>query len=39
MRSQLAAIELIKAGWNGANLYNLEGGIIAWNTAAPEEIV
>ena len=39
MRSQLAAIELIKAGWDGKNLYNLEGGIIAWNTAAPDEIV
>lgn len=39
MRSQLAAIELIKAGWDGKNLYNLEGGIIAWNMAAPEEIV
>ena len=39
MRSQLAAIELIKAGWAGKNLYNLEGGIIAWKMAAPEEIV
>ena len=39
MRSQLAAIELIKSGWDGKNLYNLEGGIIAWNTAAPDEIV
>ena len=39
MRSQLAAIELIKYGWFGDRLYNLEGGIMAWQAAAPSEIV
>ena len=39
MRSQLAANELIKAGWDAKNLYNLDGGILAWNNAAPDEIV
>ena len=39
MRSQLAAIELIKAGWAAERLYNLEGGIMAWKMASPEDIV
>ena len=39
MRSQLAAIELIKAGWVADRLYNLEGGIMAWHAMAPEDIV
>ena len=39
MRSQLAAIELFKYGWFGDRLYNLEGGIMAWQAAAPSEIV
>lgn len=39
MRSQLAAIELIKAGWVAERLYNLEGGIMAWKMASPEDIV
>jgi adenylyltransferase/sulfurtransferase len=38
MRSQLAAIELIKEGWSGQRLFNLEGGIMAWNALAPDEI-
>ena len=39
MRSQLAAMLLIQAGMNGSKLYNLEGGILAWQAALPEEIV
>lgn len=39
MRSQLAAIELIKLGVAANRLYNLDGGIIAWMSAAPDEIV
>lgn len=39
MRSQLAAIELIKAGWVAERLFNLEGGIMAWKMASPEDIV
>lgn len=39
MRSQLAAIELIKSGYAAQRLYNLEGGIMAWNAAVPEEVV
>ncbi|MBT60052.1 MAG: molybdenum cofactor biosynthesis protein MoeB [Euryarchaeota archaeon] len=39
MRSQMAALTLIQAGYQGAMLYNLEGGIIAWQAAAPSEIV
>ncbi len=39
MRSQLAAIELIKSGYSAQRLYNLEGGIMAWNAASPDEIL
>ena len=39
MRSQVAAMILIQAGMNGSKLYNLEGGIIAWQAALPEEIM
>ena len=39
MRSQIAAMLLIQAGMNGSKLYNLEGGILAWQSALPEEIV
>jgi len=39
MRSQLAAMLLIQAGMNGSKLYNLEGGILAWQAALPEEIL
>jgi rhodanese-related sulfurtransferase len=30
---------LIQAGMDGSKLYNLEGGILAWQSALPEEIV
>jgi adenylyltransferase/sulfurtransferase len=39
MRSQIAAMLLIQAGMDGSKLYNLEGGILAWQSALPEEIV
>lgn len=38
MRSQLAAIELIQAGWAAERLFNLDGGIMAWHAAAPGDI-
>jgi len=39
MRSQTAAMLLIRAGYDGPLLYNLEGGILAWQSMAPEEII
>jgi len=39
MRSQMAAMFLIRAGYDGPSLYNLEGGIISWQSIAPEEII
>jgi adenylyltransferase/sulfurtransferase len=38
MRSQLAAIELIQAGWEANRLFNLDGGIMGWYAAAPNDI-
>lgn len=38
MRSQLAAIELIQAGWVAERLFNLDGGIMGWHAAAPGDI-
>ena len=38
MRSQLAAIELIQAGWAAERLYNLDGGIMGWHAAVPDDI-
>ena len=39
MRSQTAAMLLIQAGLDGTKLYNLEGGILGWHAALPNEIV
>jgi len=39
MRSQLAAIELIKFGYAAERLYNLDGGIMAWMATAPDDVV
>jgi molybdopterin/thiamine biosynthesis adenylyltransferase/rhodanese-related sulfurtransferase len=39
MRSQLAAVALVKAGWVADRIYNLEGGIMAWEAMSPEDIV
>ena len=39
MRSQMAAMFLIRAGYDASSLYNLEGGIISWQSIAPEEII
>ena len=38
MRSQLAAIELIQAGWAAERLFNLDGGIMGWHAAVPDDI-
>ena len=39
MRSQVAAMYLIQAGYEGSSLYNLEGGIMAWQSVRPDEII
>ena len=39
MRSQIAAMLLMQAGYEGSSLYNLEGGIMAWQSTAPDEII
>ena len=39
MRSQLAIMQLIKAGFDGQNLYNLRDGIIGWAEVKPEDII
>ncbi len=38
-RSQIAILYLIKAGYLGDRLYNLDGGIIAWSGVDPEGII
>ena len=39
MRSQMAAMFLMQNGYDADKLYNLEGGIMAWQSALPGEIV
>tara|TARA_B110000444_G_scaffold56726_1_gene52931 strand:- start:17030 stop:18199 length:1170 start_codon:yes stop_codon:yes gene_type:complete len=39
MRSQIAAMSMIQSGYDATRLYNLDGGIIAWKSAAPDEII
>jgi adenylyltransferase/sulfurtransferase len=39
MRSQMAAMYLIQSGYDATFLYNLEGGIMAWQASAPAEVV
>ena len=38
MRSQMAAMYLFNAGFSGENLYNFDGGIMAWSKHIPEDI-
>ena len=38
MRSQMAAMYLMNVGYDGNKLYNLDGGIMAWNTALPADV-
>ena len=38
MRSQMAAMYLMNAGYDGNKLYNLDGGIMAWNNARPADV-
>ncbi len=39
MRSQLAIMQLIEAGYDGSKMYNLSGGIIDWAETNPEGII
>ena len=39
MRSQIAAMYLIQSGYTAESLYNLEGGIMAWEAVAPNEVI
>ncbi len=38
MRSQMAALYLAQDGYDSQNLYNLDGGIMAWSNLLPSEI-
>jgi molybdopterin/thiamine biosynthesis adenylyltransferase/rhodanese-related sulfurtransferase len=38
MRSEMAIFALLKEGFDGSRLYNLQGGIMAWARECPEEI-
>ena len=39
MRSQIAIMHLIKAGYEPSKMYNLSGGIIGWAEVDPEGII
>ncbi len=39
MRSQIAIVQLIKAGYDASKLYNLADGIIGWAEVNPEGII
>ena len=39
MRSQLAIVQLLQAGYDGNRMYNLDGGIIQWAESDPEAII
>jgi adenylyltransferase/sulfurtransferase len=39
MRSQIAIVQLIKAGYDASKLYNLTDGIIGWAEINPEGII
>ena len=39
MRSQLAIMQLIEAGYDGSKMYNLSGGILDWAETNPEGII
>ena len=38
MRSQMAAMYLMNAGYYGNKIYNLDGGIMDWNNALPADV-
>ena len=38
MRSQMAAMFLAQGGYDSQNLYNLDGGIMAWSKILPSDI-
>ena len=39
MRSQLAIVQLIQAGYDANRMYNLSGGIIQWAESDPDGII
>ena len=39
MRSQLAIMQLVEAGYDGSKMYNLSGGILEWAEINPEGII
>jgi rhodanese-related sulfurtransferase len=39
MRSQIAIVQLIKAGYDASKLYNLADGILGWAEINPEGII
>lgn len=39
MRSQIAIVQLIKAGYEASRLYNLSDGIIGWAEINPDDII
>jgi adenylyltransferase/sulfurtransferase len=39
MRSQLAIMQLIEAGYDSSKMYNLSGGILEWAEINPEGII
>ena len=39
MRSQIAIVQLIEAGYDASKLYNLDGGIIGWAQINPDAII
>ena len=39
MRSQLAIMHLLEAGYDSMKMYNLSGGIIGWADVDPEGII
>ena len=39
MRSEVAILQLIQAGFDGNKLYNLSGGILEWAETNPEGII
>ena len=39
MRSQIAIMQLINAGYDGEKMYNLKDGIIGWAESSPDDII
>ncbi len=39
VRSEMAIMQLLSAGFDGSKLFNLEGGIMGWAQTKPEDII